>query len=469
MLKGKQQEILNLKYTGHGVVCGVAGSGKSFCAIKRAEFVHLMTGKNVLVLSYNNSLINYMKDISDISTSNIHFTTYHKFATKCMRKLGVLSNGDILQYQKEKEKLIHIATDNVIKRDGKVSTLERKSFLIDEINWMESFGALTRDIYNNIERNGRGSANLRKVDRKYVFNVYEEYINLRRQKGYKYDWTDLAYHLNNILEDNNITPEYGCIIIDEGQDFSPMMIRSLVNYIKDKGSILYFGDKGQQIYGKGSMTWRNIGLKISKVYILDENHRNSKQIEKLANNIRKNLNLNVEDGLVSINSQREGSLPKVVSFKDENKERQYIINRIKEYSQNGSTCIIFRSNADADEFIDLLEVNHIYPIKIDRNTANFNIVNGVFVGTYHSVKGLEFDNVIIPKCSNDMLENIENIENISEMDLNSYIEEYEIELAKLIYVAVSRAKNNLLITHTGEMLNIIPKTDNICQFFIGVE
>ena len=55
------------------------------------------------------------------------------------------------------------------------------------------------------------------------------------------------------------------------------------------------------------------------------------------------------------------------------------------------------------------------------------------------------------------------------MDLNSYIEEYEIELAKLIYVAVSRAKNNLLITNTGEMLNIIPKTDNICQFFIGVE
>ncbi|MCE9674400.1 AAA family ATPase [Paraclostridium bifermentans] len=465
MLRGKQQEILNLPYIGHGVVCGVAGSGKSFCAIKRAEFIQEVTEKRVLILSYNNSLINYMQDISGIQTSNIDFKTYHKFATKCMRNLGKLSNNDILQHNYEKEKMINTAIDNVIQRDGKVSTLERRSFIIDEINWMESFGSLSREIYNEIERSGRGGANLRKADRKYVFNVYEEYINIRNSEGYRYDWDDLAYHLNAYLEIEDIEPEYGCIIIDEGQDFSPMMIKSLVNYIKDSGSILYLGDRGQQIYGKGNMSWKNLGLKIRKVYTLDENHRNSKQIEKLANSIRENLNLDIEDGLVSVNSQREGSKPKVISFIDEYEEKKYIVNLAKEYTGKGSTCIVLRSNSDVNEFTKLLNLNSIYPTKIDRYTTEFNTDNGIFVGNYHSVKGLEFDNVIIAKCSNSMLENIEGIEDVSEEDINSYVKEYEISLAKLIYVAVSRAKNNLIITHTGEVLEIIPNEKEICEFY----
>lgn len=62
-LKGKQQEVLYLPQNGHGVICGVAGSGKSVCAVMRAKYIQELTKGRVLLLTYNNSLINYMKYI----------------------------------------------------------------------------------------------------------------------------------------------------------------------------------------------------------------------------------------------------------------------------------------------------------------------------------------------------------------------------------------------------------------------
>lgn len=78
--------------------------------------------------------------------------------------------------------------------------------------------------------------------------------------------------------------------------FSPMMIQSIVNYIKDEGSVLYLGDRAQQIYGKGKMSWKKLGLKVNKVYTLEENYRNSKEIQDFANEIRKGLELEISKG-----------------------------------------------------------------------------------------------------------------------------------------------------------------------------
>lgn len=45
--------------------------------------------------------------------------------------------------------------------------------------------------------------------------------------------------------------------------------------------------------------------------------------------------------------------------------------------------------------------------------------------------------------------------------------EKELELSRIIYVGISRAKENLIISHCGELLNIIPKDNNICNFYVG--
>lgn len=47
-----------------------------------------------------------------------------------------------LSYENKKNKYIEEAIENVIKKLGINSTLKRKEFIIEEIDWMQRFGAL---------------------------------------------------------------------------------------------------------------------------------------------------------------------------------------------------------------------------------------------------------------------------------------------------------------------------------------
>lgn len=464
MLKGKQQEVLNLPYDGHGIVCGVAGSGKSYCAVKRARFLKDVTMEKVLLLTFNNSLINYMVDKADDLLNDINVTTYHKFITNCMRQNGLIGYNEILSYENKKNKYIEEAIENVIKKLGINSTLKRKEFIIEEIDWMQRFGALDRDVYLNIERSGRKAANIRLENRKYVFDVYEEYISIRSNHGYKYDWSDIAYYFNKFVKQGKVKNSYKHVIIDEAQDFSPMMIQSIVNYIKDEGSVLYLGDRAQQIYGKGKMSWKRLGLKVNKVYTLEENYRNSKEIQDFANEIRKGLELEIEDGYSTVYSARNGEKPKVISFNNQINEDNYIIEKTMELSKNGTSCIIVKTKEQMNYYKDILVKELIYPIIIDRDNKDFPKDKQVFIGTFQSVKGLEFSNVIIPRCTDENLIK----SNIDTLLLSQdELEEKLNDISKLVYVAITRAKNNLIITYTNELVTIIHKDNKIADFEDG--
>ena len=106
-------------------------------------------------------------------------------------------------------------------------------------------------------------------------------------------------------------------------------------------------------------------------------------------------------------------------------------------------------------------MNRISFTTIDRDVKDISRNKGIFISNYHAIKGLEFDNVIMARCSSDMFK--KNLQNLNDEEKR----EKEIELAKIIYVGISRARENLTITHCGELLNIIPKDDSICNFYIG--
>ena len=74
-------------------------------------------------------------------------------------------------------------------------------------------------------------------------------MELRTEAHKCYDWYDLAMYVASELEQDTNERRYKHIIIDEGQDFSPMMIKSLVKAIPCDGSFTFFGDVAQQIYG----------------------------------------------------------------------------------------------------------------------------------------------------------------------------------------------------------------------------
>lgn len=80
----EQQELIRSEIRPRRKIKGVAGCGKTLVLAKRAVNAHIRTGKRVLVLTYNLSLINYIRDrISDVREefywSYFYITNYHQF------------------------------------------------------------------------------------------------------------------------------------------------------------------------------------------------------------------------------------------------------------------------------------------------------------------------------------------------------------------------------------------------------
>jgi len=98
--------------------------------------------------------------------------------------------------------------------------------------------------------------------------------------GYEYDFDDLASAMIRELDTDKSPRRYRHIVIDEGQDLSPEMLRSLAKAIPIDGSITFFGDVAQQIYGH-RMSWRSAGLNPTRVWQFTENYRNSREIAAL--------------------------------------------------------------------------------------------------------------------------------------------------------------------------------------------
>jgi DNA helicase-2/ATP-dependent DNA helicase PcrA len=75
--------------------------------------------------------------------------------------------------------------------------------------------------------------------------------------------------------------------------------------------------------------------------------------------------------------------------------------------------------------------------------------DNVVVATVHKAKGLEFDYVIIPQCVINNYPGYYSIRKYSNDDDDSGI----LEDARLLYVAMTRAKKKLLITYSSDTYN----------------
>lgn len=457
--RGKQFEIIDLPLEGHNVVLGSAGSGKSTCALIRANVIAEVKNEKALLLTYNNSLVNYMNNMN-FKNNNITITTYHKFVVGYLIENGILKRNGIVGSSTVKEKLICEAIKLTAKQYSNISIFNRESFIIEEISWMQKVGCLTLDEYETITRHGRGKGRLDRGNRKYIFYVYQNYINLREKNGYQYDWDDIAYYANKHIEGKLVKKDYKHIIIDEGQDFSPTMIRFLVNYVGIDGSIMYLGDAAQQIFGSNG-TWISSGLVIRKAYKLEQNYRNTKQIEALANEIRKNIPLSDQEVKLSENSETNGELPQIIKVNSEYEEINYIINKANQLKNTGNVAIICATKNSCKYVEGTFSRKGINYLSIDRNQRSFSGQNAICIGTYHSLKGLEFDNVILYKCTDEGFD----CSNIDSLD-DENKEELLNKISKLLYVGVTRAKKGLIITYVDKLVRVFPRESNLYNTII---
>lgn len=178
--KGKQVEVLGIGDSGHFVVLGTAGSGKTTIALLRAiNLANLPGNDKVLLVTFNRALVEYMKGIENIS-GRLIVENYHKFAKGYLKSRGKMPTFGGIAENGQREMLIDSAVEVLKKEHPVESTYKRKqAFFYDEIKFIEEFGC------NGVQREHNKKLNnglpiLHKVPPK---RDYGRYFCIMAEKG----------------------------------------------------------------------------------------------------------------------------------------------------------------------------------------------------------------------------------------------------------------------------------------------
>ncbi len=452
----KQREVLYMPEKGHSAVLGTAGSGKTTLAIYRAAYLsatHMLHGGKTLLLTFNKALVTYLKYLKPSEFTNVTIENYHTFARGYLNVRGKMAFNCICTPE-QRERYITQAVEEVEARHGTSKFFKRPfQFFGDEIRWILSHGIGDVEAYVKAERIGRIGTNLARRSRPLMFEILEAYTDIRKKNGKWYDWDDLALSVRKEFEQDTGNRLYRHIIVDEGQDFSPEMIRSLAAAIPADGSLSFFGDVAQQIYGQ-RMSWRSAGLKILQQWNFRENYRNTRQISKLGLAIS-NMPFfkDIADIVEPTFPKADGPLPALAKCRNREHQIQVAVSTAQNVASTQSVAILIKNRSQEKCFSSILKNT---ATRLHRDLNVWHEGPGIFHGTYHAAKGLEFDMVILPFLDE------ENLPDKTYMKSHSK-EDGLIHDGRLLYVAVTRAKNRLVLLYENELTSLLPGDKSLFQ------
>lgn len=453
---GRQKEVLCLPPEGHHVVLGTAGSGKTTLAIYRALFLadpETDHHGRTLLVTFSRCLVSYLESLAGRVPRDVDVLNYHRFARGYLAHRGKMTPNCICSPDLTKRLLEQAISEAQAAGQAKAVLARPIELLLEECRWLSQHGIATADDYVTAERVGRAGARIVRAERRTVFDVFKRYHNLRAAAGKDYDWQDLSHTvLNEFLSDKS-TRMYRHVVIDEGQDLSPMELRSLAAAIPQNGSLTFFGDMAQQIYGN-KLSWRSAGLNVRDVWKFEENYRNTEQIAQLALAIAEMPHFPAEADLVEPKTPTaDGPLPALVSFKSVADENRFVAQQAIRLGKTGTVAVLFRERSQERDFLKRLSSK---PTRLHKDLTRWPTGPGVFYGTYHSAKGLEFDAVILPHLSSQCIPHPPDVEAFGNDTAAA-------RDSRLLYVGVTRAKSTLILTHTGPYTKLLPTEDELYQ------
>ena len=451
---GRQREVLYLPAGGHTVVLGTAGSGKTNLAILRAVYLadpSTEHGGRTLLVTFNRCLVTYMKSLAGTIQQPVFVENYHRFARGYLSSRGKLATNSICNPQ-DRSRLIRLSIREAQAEDVHSSIVQRPvEFFDEEFQWIQGHGIANEQGYVAAERIGRASARVVRAERPVLFDLYNRYLRQRNQAGKSYDWSDLASAVFSELETDDGERRYRHVVIDEGQDFSPEMLRSLAAAIPHDGSMTFFGDIAQQIYGH-RMSWRSAGLAPPEVWQFKDNYRNTKQVSQLALALAAMPNFPDDPDLVEPTAPvADGPRPALVQLPSESEEQEFVISQATKLAQTGTVAILFRTreqeNIAAQHFT-------IPATRLHRDLNQWPTGPGLFYGTYHSAKGLEFNTVFLPFLSDKRWPHPPDVQHLGDQEAAA-------RDSRLLYVGITRAKSNLALTYSGLPTPLLPQTPGL--------
>ena len=252
----------------------------------------------------------------------------------------------------------------------------------------------------------------------------------KTRKNHTLEYADLAplAYLHMALDGNTVRHRVKHLLIDEMQDYSPVQYKVLQKLYPCRKTVL--GDACQSVNPYGSST-ANI---IRKAFVTGEEM-------KLCKSYRSTFEINDFAQKILTNEElepviRHGEHPAILRFKNMEEEISGIANILSTFktSNHKSLGIICKTEAQAMEMTEKLKAytSNIYFLS-NRSSA---FAKGIIVTSAHMAKGLEFDEVIVPR--------------VDDKNYSTPIDK------SMLYVAVTRAMHKLTLTYHGKPSGFIP-------------
>jgi len=318
----------------------------------------------------------------------------------------------------------------------------------------------TRETYLAVRRPGRRVA-LDRSKRAEVWKVVDAYRRQARTDG-TVDYSEVSAVAAEVLDIealDNRPRKADHVLVDEGQDLLPAKWQFLRALATSGANDLFIAeDSHQRIYG------RRIVLSRYGISIVGRSQRLRLNYRTTAENLRLGVGIlagavysDLEDAREQSSdyrSSRSGPAPQLIAAKSRGEELDKVAVQLKSWlGEDGidpaTIAVLVSSNKQRDDLVAAMSERGV---KI-KGVSNDNSVDGVpSAMTIHRAKGMEFAKVLITGMSDGSFPN-------KFMLASASVEEREdvlLQQRSLLYVAATRARDELAISYSGQPSQLLP-------------
>lgn len=316
--------------------------------------------------------------------------------------------------------------------------------------------------YRKAPRPGRG-VSLGRADRTKVWNVIDRFHRQCRIKG-QFSYPAQAAMAAEVLEARAAAGEdrlFDHVLVDEAQDFHAGHWRVLRAAVAEGPNDIFLAeDSHQRIYGQ-RLTLSRFGIKTrGRSRRLTVNYRTTRENLGYAAAMLEGVEWvdseGLADELTGYRSMRSGPKPLVKRCATEAEEQEAIAESVKEWLDGGEGInigVLARTNAHVRRLKSALSEAGIEAV--ETRNATLAAAARVSVMTMHGAKGLEFTHVVLAGVDADSMPAQYRLAKLSDADREDELQQER----ALLYVAASRARDQLMVTYTGDKSEFLPEQD----------
>ncbi|HWL68998.1 MAG TPA: 3'-5' exonuclease, partial [Geminicoccus sp.] len=303
----------------------------------------------------------------------------------------------------------------------------------------------TWEAYRDVPRLGR-KTRIGGNQREILWAIFEHFRGALSERKLV-TWADVFGRLTDQLRDG--TSPYLFVVVDEAQDLGVAEARFLAALADGRPDGLFLaGDLGQRIFQQ-PFSLRALGIDIrGRSFTLRVNYRTSHQIRAQADRLLPATVSDVDgntEGRRGTVSVFDGPAPLVRTFASGDEEREAVGAWIRDQIAAGrpphEIGVFVRSAAELARARAAIKASGASAAELSERNGPAS--GSVAFGTMHLAKGLEFRSVAVMACDDEVIPLQSRIEAIS--DPSDLEEVYDTE-RHLLYVAVTRARDHLLVT-----------------------